>query len=72
MYTGLGSCINYLWNDNCTNDLIVMSMWWSLPVQRGISSSAPVSRQLEIYKNDDARVAVRDIKDGDTLLVGGI
>lgn len=41
-------------------------------VQRGISLSAAVSRQLEFYKNDDAREAVRDIKDGDTLLVGGI
>ena len=40
-------------------------------MQRGISLSPAVSRQLEIYKNDEAREAVRDIKDGNTLLVGG-
>lgn len=39
--------------------------------KRRISLSSAVSRQLEIYKNDEARDAVRDIKDGNTLLVGG-
>ena len=39
--------------------------------QRGISLSFTVSRQLEIYKSDNVSEAVRDIKDGNTLLVGG-
>lgn len=43
-----------------------------LSVQRGIALSAAVSRQLEIYKSSDAREAVRDIRDGNTVLVGGI
>ena len=36
-----------------------------------MSLSARLGRQLEIYKSDEAREAVRDVKDGDTLLVGG-
>ena len=62
--------LKFLWQISCNN--YVSTHGFYLILQSGISSSAALSRRLEIYKSDEAREAVRDIKDGDTLLVGGI